>query len=156
MKEESILEYFENRFGIPKGIFSDFRLYSDQKGRVLLGPKNLASQDIAVSVGMQVAKVMNGGGWKSAEPSFKRVKPSTNFLQIFGKHAKKNFISINKEQAKAYIKGEDVILHTVPAGIDEGYILVKYLDYPLGCGFLKQKELRNVLPKARRMKAEFL
>ena len=144
MKEQEILEYFEQRFGISKKVFEGFRLYSDQKGRVLLGPNRPAADDIAVSIGIQIAKIMHD------------MKPSTNFLQLFGKHVKKNFVPLKREQAQAYIRGEDVALNAVPPGTEDGYVLVKYLEFSLGCGFLKGKELRNVLPKERRMKAEFL
>ncbi len=154
MNQKDILRYFEERFGISKKLFADHKLYSDQKGRVFLGPKVAAAGDIAVFIGMQTARIENGSS-KLAKPTSMRIRPSTNFFQLFGKHATKNFISLSKEQAQAYAKGEDIEL-TQPTGSTEGYVLLKYLDYPLGCGLLKNGNVKNVLPKERRMKVEFL
>jgi hypothetical protein len=150
-----VLSYFEQRFGIKKSQFKDFRFYSDQKGRVLLGPKNLIADRLIVSMGLQAASVNDNP--KSAEPaSVQRFKPSTNFLQLFGKHATKNFVALSKEQTQAYLRGEDIQLTSMPKGVTEGYILLKYMDYPLACGLLKGSRIKNVLPKARRMKIEFI
>ncbi len=154
--QKDILDYFENRFGIRKSLFKGFRIYADQKGRIFLCSKGLSAQSSAVSIGMQIARVGNDDGWKSAEPtSFKRVKPSTNFLQLFGKHATKNFILFTREQAQAYARGEDIELSGKVNATDR-YVLLKYLDFPLACGMLKNKIIKNVLPKARRAKVEFL
>jgi len=141
--KNDILAYFEERFGIAKKEFEGFRLYADRKGRVMLGPKGIPLDDKAISVGMQIARVGND------------MKPSTNFLQLFGRHATKNSISLTKEQTHAYLMGEDV----QPSGkVDatDGYVLLKYLDYPLACGLLKNKTIKNVLPKPRRMDAKHL
>ncbi|HJW97210.1 MAG TPA: hypothetical protein VJ485_03530 [archaeon] len=152
--QKDILDYFEERFGISKSLFKSFRIYADQKGRIFLCSKRLSAQSSAVSIGMHIARVGND------------IKPSTNFLQLFGRHATKNHVSLTKEQAQAYVKGEDIELSAQdvssksaePASVQvsDGYILLKYLDYPLACGMLKGKQVKNVLPKARRSNVEFL
>ncbi len=141
--KEKVFEYFEERFGISGKVFSGFRLYSDQKGRVILGPRTIPL-DKAISIGMQIAH-MNGS-----------IKPSTNFLQMFGRHATKNIVEITKEQAQKYIKGEDIEFHVPPKSASEGYVLLKYLEFPLACGLLKGNKVRNVLPKPRRSQVKFL
>jgi NOL1/NOP2/fmu family ribosome biogenesis protein len=141
--QKDILDYFENRFGIRKSLFKGFRIYADQKGRIFLCSKGLSAQSSAVSIGMQIARVGND------------IKPSTNFLQLFGKHATKNFILFTREQAQAYARGEDIELSGKVNATDR-YVLLKYLDFPLACGMLKNKIIKNVLPKARRAKVEFL
>ena len=163
--EKDVLKWIEDRFGIPRKLFSRFSLYSDQKGRVFLAPKNLAAEGIAVSVGMQIARIESrlkaehGGKSQSHEtevpPSFFRLKPSTNLLQLFGRHAARNALSVAKEQAVAYAKGDDIKLSQKPAGVSDGYVLLKYLGCPLGCGLLKEGQIKNVLPKARRMNVKF-
>jgi len=104
-------------------------------------------------VGMQIARIGNS------------IKPSTNLLQLFGRHATRNVLSVTKEQAVAYAKGDDIKLSTqkeslksaLPASfqVSDGYVLLKYLDFPLGCGLLKGSQIKNVLPKARRMNVKF-
>jgi len=141
--KDDILAYFEERFGISREVFSEFRLYTDQKGRCILGPKSIPLGDKAISVGLQIATVSGA------------IKPSTNFLQLFGKHVTKSTIHITKEQAHAYLKGDDLELSGKVDATD-GYVLLKYLDYPLACGLLKNKTIKNVLAKPRRMDAKHL
>lgn len=142
--EKEFFSYMEERFGISRSHFREFGIYSDQKGRVFMAPKKLAAEDIAITVGMQIAR------------TGKAIKPSTNFLQAFGRHAGKGILPLAKEQAVAYARGEDIKVHARPDGISDGYVLLKYLDFPMGCGLLKDGQIKNVLPKARRMQVKFL
>jgi len=154
-----VMEYFEERFGIRKSHFKDFRLYTDQKGRALLGPKHLGPERIVISVGIQIAHSENSARKASRTPSGTdapaRFKPSTNFLQLFGKHATKNTVSLTKEQVQAYLKGEDIPLSGKIDATD-GYVILKYQDYPLACGLLRGNRIENVLAKSRRMEIKFL
>jgi NOL1/NOP2/fmu family ribosome biogenesis protein len=138
-----ILAYLEQRFGIQKSHFKEFRLYSDRKGRFILGPRGIPL-DMAISLGMQIAH-KNGD-----------LKPSTNFLQLFGKHVSKNFVSLAKVQAQSYMKGQDLELEISPKTASDGYILLRYMGSPLACGLLKGNKVKNVLPKPRRSEVKFL
>ena len=140
---QEITAYLEERFGISKSLFKDFRRYSDQKGRILLGPKNVPVPELATSIGLQIASV-NGA-----------IKPSTNFLQLFGNHATKSIVHLNKEQTRVYLKGEDLEL-SGKINATEGYVLLKYLDFPVACGLLKGNRIKNVLAKPRRTDLKFL
>jgi NOL1/NOP2/fmu family ribosome biogenesis protein len=141
-QREMVLSYLEERFGIDRRHFSDFEFYMASKGRVFLGPKGIPGRLKPVSVGILVAR-MSGS-----------VKPSTNLLQLFGRHASRSIVSLPKEQALRYLRGEDLKL--TDGGATEGYILLKYLDFPLGCGMLKKGIVKNMLPKAKRIEAKFI
>lgn len=141
-QREMVLGYLEDRFGIDRKHFSDFEFYMASKGRVFLGPKSIPGRLKPVSVGILVAR-MSGS-----------VKPSTNLLQLFGSHASRGIVDLSKEQALRYTRGED--LRLTDNKTTDGYVLLKYLDFPLGCGMLKNSIIKNMLPKAKRIEAKFL
>ncbi len=135
-----VLEYFRERFGIPEETFDEYGVYLGQKGRVYLGPKNLIQKPDISSIGMLMARVD------------KSVKPTTNFLQLFGGRADRNAIDLSKERAIAYIRGDDL---EADEGSD-GYVILRYNGSVLGCGFLKGKAIQNMLPKAKRQNVKFI
>jgi NOL1/NOP2/fmu family ribosome biogenesis protein len=140
-----VLTYLEERFGLESAHFDGFGLYLASKGRVYLGPKNLIGGPRIVTLGLLIARI--GGA----------VKPSTNLLQLFGRKVTRNFIELTREEAISYAKGGDVALSDrhVTASTD-GYILLRYQYLPLGCGLLKGKTVKNMLPKAKRLELRYL
>ncbi len=141
-QREMVLGYLEDRFGIDRRHFSGFEFYLASKGRLFLGPKSIPGRLKPVSVGILVARIG------------KTVKPSTNLLQLFGRHASRSIVDLSREQALSYLKGED--LRVTDNKTTDGYVLLNYLDFPLGCGMLKNSIIKNMLPKAKRIEAKFL
>ena len=135
--KETVLEYLEERFDLKPELFSDFGFYLASKGRVFLGPKRGIDRPRIVTIGLLIGRVDNA------------VKPTTNLLQAFGKHIKKNAISLTKEQTISYVKGQDIMLDS--GDITDGYVLLNYSGHHLGCGLLKGGTIKNMLPKAKRM-----
>ncbi|MBN1170257.1 hypothetical protein JXA56_04485 [Candidatus Micrarchaeota archaeon] len=135
-----ILEYFEDRFGIPKAHFSEYQLYQGHKGKYYLGPKTIDRPQV-ISPGLLIAR---------AE---KQVKPTSNFLQLFGHLATKNILELSKPDAKRYIEGYDL---RIEANADPGYVIVSYSGNFLGCAFLKDGLMTNNLPKAKRQQVKYL
>jgi len=135
-----IFEYFEERFGIPKSAFKDYQLYVGVKEKYYLGPKTIDKPAI-VSPGLLIAR---------AE---KQVKPTSNFLQLFGHLSTKNVVELSKKDAKQYIEGYDLRVKT---NAEHGYVILSYLGNFLGCGFLKDGLVTNNLPKAKRQQLKYL
>ncbi len=146
MRERAaVLDYLEERFGIGRRHFDAFGLYMGSKGRLFLGPKRVPGQVRPVSVGILAARIG------------KAVKPTTNLLQLFGRYATRNVVQLSKEQAIAYLNGDDLkVSEKETRKATEGYVLLKYLGFSLGCGMLKEGTVRNLLPKAKRMEAKFI
>ncbi len=140
-----VLAYLEQRFGLERTLFSDYGLYAASKGRIYLGPKRLINHPRIATVGLLIAR------------SHGAIKPSTNLLQLFGRQVKKNYVALEKENAAAFIGGADVRLAPGEVGgATDGYVLVRYLDFSLGCGMLQGETVRNMLPKAKRLKVTYL
>lgn len=66
---------------------------------------------------------------------------------IVGKIAKKNVLEVDDESAIKWLRGEDL---EVSRGL-QGYYIVKWREYFLGCGRASNGRLRNYVPKDRRI-----
>lgn len=139
--KETVLAYLESRFGLSQTLFSGFQFYSSAKGRIFLGP--VLPQLPFLSAGLLIARISPVG----------TIKPTTAFLQLFGRHITKNKVELSREQALLYLSGESFPIETTEA---DGYVLLTCRQQPLGCALLKNGQVKNMLPKARRMDVRFL
>jgi len=142
IKSKELLEYFENRFGLGGTIFSGMNFYAAGKKRIFLSSARPV-QENPVIVGLAVARIGKKGS----------IKPTTAMIQLFGKYASKNILEISREQAIDYVNGKD--LENV-AGASDGYVIVRYKNYDLGCGLLRNNYLKNMLPKKKRLDVTIL
>jgi NOL1/NOP2/fmu family ribosome biogenesis protein len=144
MRDE-ILGYLEERFGIPASMFEGFGFYGASRGRIYLGPKSVLPRPEPVSVGILVARA--GGA----------LKPTTNLIQLFGRHATRNVVSLGRENALRYANGDDLTLAPgEKEDTTDGYVILSYLGSPMGCGRLAGDVVSNLLPKGKRLKLKFL
>ncbi len=141
---EDVLNYLLDRFGIEKATLGNFSMFSTEKGKIFLGPKHILCSEFAVSIGLLCFR------------SDYAIKPTTNLLQIIGKNAKRNLVDLTKEQTQNYLCGNDLVLSLSQlSNCTDGYILLKYDGFSLGCGLLKKDQLKNTLPKAKRLDIKF-
>ncbi len=148
LTQSRVLDYLEQRFGLDKSLFLEYSFYLGVKDRLYLGPRS----DRADMNGMRVATV----GLMVARAD-EHIKPTTNLLQVFGRRIAKSVIDLDKEKAGKFVSGEDIILTPSEIGlVSEGYVLLRYLGIPLGCGHLKDRAIKNMLPKAKRLKLRFI
>ncbi len=64
---------------------------------------------------------------------------------LVGRVASRGVVEVSREQAVRWMLGEDV------EGEGEGYVILKYGDYFLGCGRAENGVVRNYLPGNRRL-----
>lgn len=135
------------RFGFEPELFRDMRLKATEKGKVFALAAHSESPNIRiVTAGFGFARLPD--------------KPTTAMLQLFGKHATRNVVNVDKENARMYCAGQDLQLKETPENVTDGYVIVSYQGEPLGCGLLRTTglkiEIKNMLPKGRRMNVEWL
>src|SRR3989338_3718520 len=97
MSPKEIIEVFDTlseRFGFDKKIFYIFDYYKSSKGRIFIASKDINE----IIKGMKFVTLgfifcrKNGS-----------VKPSSNFIQLCGNLASKNFIEVDSKQAVEFI-----------------------------------------------------
>src|SRR3989344_3954025 len=134
-QKKAIFNYLENRYGIPQEIFKKYELYSGSEEKISLGPKNILK--FTINTGLLILR---------------NEKPTTSFFQTFGKYVSKNYIILDKEQTLDYIRGKDLEINSEL----QGFILIKYENFNIGCGFIKNNLLKNQLPKTRQTELKFI
>jgi NOL1/NOP2/fmu family ribosome biogenesis protein len=131
------------RFGFPAELFSEWQTV-DHDEDVFVATPEVADFDRLKPVrkGIRIARVFAHG-----------VKPTTNAMQVFGRHATRNVVTLTAEQAEAFIHGETIVLpapETADPAIEDGYVIVRHAGFTLGVGLYKPGLLKSQVPLSRR------
>ncbi|MBS7249183.1 MAG: hypothetical protein KIH08_01120 [Candidatus Freyarchaeota archaeon] len=70
--------------------------------------------------------------------------------QLIGGKAKRNIVELDYENAVKWMRGEDIKVETEA----RGYVILKWKNYYLGCGKIKEGTITNFVPKDRRVKTQ--
>ncbi len=142
---DAMLEFLEKRFGMESSAFDGLELMENGKGRVFVMNRPAAVFALGNNVMSASLPFMRLGG---------SPKPTSVMLQAFGHLARGNCIELDARKAKEFMEGFDVSVEG--HGCSDGYVILRYEGRPLGCGLLKGNEVKNMLPKAKRMQVDFL
>ena len=135
----AVVKWWAERFGVPEEVFEPYEFYLRGRNTIwaLRKTDKLPASLRFEALGMVIMR-RSKFGWK----------PTTNAIQVFGQHARKNTVDLNEEQMRAFVAGLDV--KGPFEGVEEGYVVVRYGGRPLGCGLYKRGVLKSQVPKARR------
>ncbi len=64
---------------------------------------------------------------------------------LVGKSARKGVVKVGREQAERWMRGENI------EGEGDGYVILRWGSYFLGCGKAREGKVLNYLPKERRV-----
>lgn len=143
VKKNVLLEYCLERFGIKPNIWEGYIWYSGSKNKIYLANTLELERIIPESKGLCIFRLD------------KSPKPTTNFLQLFGRHITRNYVELDNENTTKYCRGEDLILENNKS-IIPGFLLMTNKNRFLGCGHWNGKILKNQLPKSKFCKINFL
>jgi len=136
----AVLEFFEERYGLPPATFDDHGLWERGAGKIWLFAGHAPDPCGVEGLGL-VALRARREHWK----------PTLEFAQRFGDAATRNVIALDPEQARAFLAGED---RPVAWDGDWGYLLVAHrlagTRAVIGVGLYLRGELRSQVPKGRR------
>lgn len=74
------------------------------------------------------------------------VKPTTFGMQVLGRHATRNAIELDDEQAKRLINGGSLI---IDVDAENGFVLLRWRGFAVGVGFYKRPVLKSQIPRFR-------
>ena len=135
-----VLKYVKERFGIDERVFTGFELI--EEGDIWVATKEVAGFK---------TKGIRRRGLRFARVHKRGYKLTTAAMQVFGKFAKKNVITLKKfEDVEAFIAGRDLKVE-VPPNVSDGQVIVEFGGDVLGSGLLKGKTLKSQIPKGRRI-----
>ncbi|WP_435363326.1 DUF7122 family protein [Haloarchaeobius sp. DYHT-AS-18] len=136
---EEVVDWWEERFGIPPETFADHTFYEKGKGKIWVFAGDVPDHIEVEGVGMTFLRTRQ-----------EHWKPTTDAVQRFGKPATKNVIELSEEEAHRFADGED---QELDYDGDWGYVIAAHdlagEREPLGVGLFLYGELRSVVPKGR-------
>ncbi|RQG89867.1 hypothetical protein EA462_07580 [Natrarchaeobius halalkaliphilus] len=137
-----VLEYVDDRFGIPPETFDDYTFWEKGAGKIWIYAGEASSPLEIEAIGMTCLRTRQ-----------EHWKPTTDFVQRFGRHAQTCVIELDPEAARRFVAGEDQELEWDG---DWGYLVVGHelagdLE-PIGVGMYVHGELRSMMPKGRQRK----
>jgi NOL1/NOP2/fmu family ribosome biogenesis protein len=128
--------YLEDRFGIAQTAFDHYLFFTRRKGWWIL-KKNSSLAKISR---LKVSQV----GMRAFQQVGRYIKPTTRFVQIFGKLATKAVVRLDAYRLQSIVKGEPM---SMDLRLENGYIILFYEDHPLGVGLYIDGGILAQLPK---------
>ncbi|WP_435097032.1 DUF7122 family protein [Halarchaeum sp. P4] len=136
---EAVLDYWEDRFGVPRDVFDDYTFWEKGAGKVWVSASDVPDGLEVESLGITFLRTRQ-----------EHWKPTTNAAQRFGRHATDCVVTLSREEAERFVAGEDQELEWDG---DWGYLIaaheVEGEREPLGVGLYLHGELRSMIPKGR-------
>jgi NOL1/NOP2/fmu family ribosome biogenesis protein len=135
-ERKRVLAYLEQRFGISKALFEGFFIFCRKKSWWLL------AKTPHIAGASQLKTVMNG--LRAFQRVGRFLKPTTRFVQIFGVHASKSVVRIDRIQLDALKNGE-----TIPGdpGLENGYVIFSFQEQILGLGLQVDGKIHSQIPR---------
>ena len=139
IERSAIIDYLKDRYGIEKRVFRNFEFLKHGK-KIWIATKGIEhSLNLRVeSIGLMFMRIEKN-----------KIKLSTNAAQLFGKFAKKNVVELDDKSLYEALRGLDLSLES---NAEDGYVLLKYKDDIIGVGQKRGKFIKNMIPKAKRIK----
>jgi len=127
---ERVLELLKEQFGVER---LEFELREGGSGRYYAYRRcELEVEEFAS--GVYFGKLERQGFRLSVEGCY-----------LVGRSAKRGVVEVSREQAERWMRGE-----SIPCS-GEGYVILRWGGYFLGCGRVKDGRVLNYLPKERRI-----
>lgn len=71
-------------------------------------------------------------------------KPTTVFIQRFGRMLNKNIINLTDDQFELMMNGG--LLQDLGTNLDKGFVVLKRHGFALGCGFVRGQDIESQIP----------
>jgi len=135
-----VLDWYDDRFGIPPDRFDGHSLWEKGKGKIWLFAGDLPDPATVEAAGMTVLRTRR-----------EHWKPTTRAVQRFGRAATRNVLTLDGGDAARFAAGDDL---AVDWDGDWGYLIVAHdlagAREPIGVGLYVRGELRSTVPKGTR------
>lgn len=127
---------WRSRFGTPEEIFYGYSFFL--RARNIWAISDSALPDLRYeALGMRIMSMKNRP-WK----------PTTSALQMFGRHATRNLVVLDREEAWRFLSGGSL---RKDCDAEPGYVVVSYGGDVLGCGLYSSGRLVSQIPKHLRL-----
>ncbi|MFC7324515.1 hypothetical protein ACFQMF_07975 [Halorubrum rutilum] len=136
-----VLDWWEERFGVDGAVFAGYSFWEKGAGKVWIFNGEATDPSGVEAIGMTFLRTRQ-----------EHWKPTSRAVSRFGRHATRNVIELDPEQAVTFVAGEDQDLPEWDG--DWGYLIATHEvvgeSVPIGVGLYLYDELRSVVPKGSR------
>jgi len=136
----SAVELFSQRFGIDPKRFGGYSVFQDKEMSFISTPMVYSFWEIkAVRRGLEFGKIYGSD-----------IRADNDFVQLFGRDAKKNHYEIKEWQLRKILKGE-TLKAVSRLNMNKGFIIVTYKKLPIAIGRYNGKEIKSEVRRERRL-----
>jgi NOL1/NOP2/fmu family ribosome biogenesis protein len=136
---EPILNKLENYFGINAETFD--KLETIKTGNeIYIGTNEVAAFK-------QIKSYRHG--IKLAQVFAHSAKFATGAIQLFGKFAQKNILQLSYSESMMFAQGQEFLPRAKPIDSGNGFVIVKYKQFPIGIGNYKDGKLKSSIPRTQ-------
>jgi len=128
IERKDVLSYLEHEFGFPPGLFMPFDLLRTSRTIYLF-------RRIKGITVLQDLKIQNLG-LPAIRQLGKHLKPTTQFVQVFGAFAKKNVLDLDEKQLIDLAEKGEIVM---PISLKKGFYIIKNGPYFWGLALLTNK-----------------
>ena len=136
-----VLDFFEENYGIGPAVFENHTFWERGSGKLWAYRGDPPTPVAIQGLGMTLLRTRQ-----------EHWKPTTDAIQRFGGHATKNVITLDGDEAAAFVAGDDREIERWDG--EWGYLIVAHEIAgdvePIGVGLYLRGELRSQIPKGRR------
>jgi NOL1/NOP2/fmu family ribosome biogenesis protein len=133
---QAVVSYLENRFGIPRRRFDAYLLF--ERGKVIRMLKCTALLEQGANLKIAVA------GMKAFHRIRDYIKPTTRFIQVFGKEATRAVIPVREKDMRRLVLGDPLLLRE---DMENGYVILGMEGRPIGLGLCIDGLVKSQIPK---------
>ncbi|MEM3364037.1 MAG: hypothetical protein QXS93_00840 [Candidatus Micrarchaeia archaeon] len=134
-------EYIKSRFGI---ILSDEFVIEERTSKVYVYSKSLDQ--------LRLRNIHRKGILAGKLDSIYGVKPSLDFVLVFGHLAQKNNITISDDDVVRLFSGENIVLNCQPQNCTDGLVILTCRrGMGVGIAYNRGGVLQSLIPKDRRI-----
>jgi NOL1/NOP2/fmu family ribosome biogenesis protein len=134
-KIKEILSKLDNQYGFKDKL--DYAFFMNPKGKIFLLSKKFGELETDVHI--------NSLGLYFGTIKGSEIRLSVEGSQLIGPKAKKNVISLDNEELREWLRGEDLMKE------GDDFVLVKNKKDFFGCGKVINNKLLNFVPKEKRI-----
>ncbi len=134
-----IVEKLAQQYAIPREKFINYALFQGHKRYFISTPEVYSFFELpSIRKGLEV-------GWIYDD----QFKPDNDFVQLFGRAAKKKIIEVKEWELKKFLSGEGIRTQNK----EDGFIIIQFKDLPVGIGRANGDEIKPSVPPERRVRA---
>lgn len=141
-----IIGFLEEKFGFPRRLFENCTFLFKGRSSIWIFTGHPSAPEIVPrveTVGMRALR-------KTAKGV---LKPTTVFIQAFGRYASKNIVELRSEEEVLEFMSGGIVRGVFD--VEEGFVIVKFRDDILGCGLYSRGTLKSRIPKVWRVKPKW-